>query len=106
MVGWTSEVMTGHRTQNTLTALAVAKQKRPGLYGDGAGLSLVVTAAGVKRWELRLSASGHRRQLGLGLYPAVSLDDARRTRRRCAKTFAGTHGVSESIQCAIPSGHR
>jgi Arm DNA-binding domain len=62
--------------QSTLTALAVAKQTRPGNYGDGAGLSLVVTRSGVKRWELRLSVRGHRRQLGLGLYPAVSLEDA------------------------------
>ncbi len=97
--------MTGHRTQNTLTALAVAKQNRPGLYGDGAGLSLVVTAAGVKRWELRLSASGHRRQLGLGLYPAVSLEDARRNAsalredfRRDARPPSGRR-PTEAVDC-------
>ena len=82
--------MTGRRTQNTLTALAVAKQKRPGIYGDGAGLSLVITDAGVKRWELRLSSNGHRRQLGLGVYPGVSLDDARRNASALRRDFGQT----------------
>lgn len=70
--------MAGLRTQNRLTALAVEKQKRPGTYADGSGLSLIITDAGVKRWELRLSVSGRRRQLGLGIYPNVSLENARR----------------------------
>jgi integrase len=90
--------MTGRRTQNTLTALAVAKQKRPGIYGDGAGLSLVITAAGVKRWELRLSTGGHRRQLGLGLYPGLSLDDARRNASALRRDFGQT--------AHAPSGRR
>lgn len=70
--------MAGLRTQNRLTALAVERQKRPGIYADGAGLSLIITDAGVKRWELRLGVGGRRRQLGLGVYPQVSLESARR----------------------------
>jgi integrase len=83
MVGWwwveKAYSMAGHRTQNRLTALAVEKQSRPGIYADGAGLNLVVTEHGVKRWELRISRGKRRRQLGLGLYPDVSLELARRT---------------------------
>ena len=70
--------MAGTRTSNRLTALAVDKQRRPGLYADGAGLTLVVTDKGVKRWELRAMTNGRRRQLGLGVYPQISLEAARR----------------------------
>ena len=70
--------MAGTRTSNKLTALAVDKKRQPGLYADGAGLNLVITDKGVKRWELRTMADGRRRQLGLGVYPRVSLEAARR----------------------------
>ena len=70
--------MAGARIRNRLTALAVEKQKRPGTYSDGAGLSLIVTEAGVKRWELRIAFNGRRRQLGLGIFPEVTLNNARR----------------------------
>jgi integrase len=70
--------MTGIRTRNKLTALAVDRQRRPGLYADGAGLNLVVTPHGVQRWELRTMAQGRRRQLGLGIYPKITLEAARR----------------------------
>ncbi|MGH7487847.1 MAG: Arm DNA-binding domain-containing protein, partial [bacterium] len=69
--------MTGIRTRNRLKALAVEKQGAPGIYADGGGLSLVVTDTGTKKWELRIAIGGRRRQLGLGVYPGVSLDDAR-----------------------------
>ena len=66
------------RTANRLTALKVAKLKVPGLYEDGAGLRLVMTATGTKRWVLRLTINGCRVERGLGVWPDVSLDDARR----------------------------
>jgi len=69
--------MTGVRTRNRLKALAVEKQTVPGVYADGGGLSLIVTDADTKKWELRIAICGRRRQLGLGVYPAVSLDAAR-----------------------------
>ena len=70
--------MAGIRTRNRLTAVAVDKLRVPGVHADGAGLSLILTSSGVKRWELRVSDRGRRRQLGLGLYPKVSLEAARR----------------------------
>ena len=69
--------MTGIRTRNRLKALAVEKQSAPGIYADGGGLSLIVTDTGTKKWELRIAIGGRRRQLGLGIYPGVSLDEAR-----------------------------
>lgn len=69
--------MTGIRTRNRLKALAVDKQSTPGIYPDGGGLSLIVANPGTKKWELRIAIGGLRRQLGLGVYPGVSLEDAR-----------------------------
>ncbi len=96
--------MPGIRTQNRLTALGVEKQKRPGIYADGAGLSLIITDAGVKRWELRLSVAGRRRQLGLGLYPSVSLESARRESselrreyRYGARPFSGRRPIVQAL---------
>jgi hypothetical protein len=36
-----------------LTALKVAREKRPGLYGDGGGLYLQITTPGSKSWIFR-----------------------------------------------------
>jgi integrase len=72
------EIKSRLRTTNRLTALKVAKLKVPGLYEDGAGLRLVVTAFGTKRWVLRLTINGRREERGLGVWPDVSLEDARK----------------------------
>ncbi len=69
--------MAGVRTRYLLKALAIEKQKAPGLYADGGGLNFIVTNVGTKRWELRTTIEGRRRQLGLGIYPDVSLEAAR-----------------------------
>lgn len=55
-------------------AQPMAKQYR---LCDGGGLMLLVTTAGAKVWTCRLMVGGKRREMGLGSYPAVSLDDAR-----------------------------
>ena len=36
-----------------LSALKVAREKRPGLYGDGGGLYLQITARGSRSWISR-----------------------------------------------------
>src|SRR5215813_7763153 len=77
MVGWEDEPMAGIRTRNRLKALAVEKKTKPGTYTDGGGLNLIITETGTKRWELRIAIRRRRRQLGLGIYPEVSLEDAR-----------------------------
>jgi integrase len=66
-----------NRSLARLTALAVKKAKEPGVYQDGGGLRFVVTPAGTRQWVLRVTVNGKRRDVGLGGYPTVSLEDAR-----------------------------
>ena len=44
---------------------------------DGEGLSLIVTPKGRKWWKFRYQMAGRRTELSLGIYPYVSLQDAR-----------------------------
>ena len=60
-----------------LSALAVSKANKPGLYGDGAGLWLQVSKAGNKSWLLRYMLDGKAREMGLGAVHTVSLAEAR-----------------------------
>jgi Arm domain-containing DNA-binding protein len=87
-----------------LTALKVAREKRPGLYGDGGGLYLQVTARGSKSWIFRFwiaerdPMSGDvvrdittkkvkrcSREMGLGSSTTVSLAEARDRAAECRK---------------------
>lgn len=49
----------------------------PGKHEDGGGLRLVVSGAGAKKWVLRYSVKGKRREMGLGSYPDIDLAQAR-----------------------------
>jgi integrase len=73
------------RALNRLSAIRVSKTKEPGLYEDGGGLRLVVTDRRVKRWTLRITIRGRRVERGLGVWPAVSLEEARQTAERFRK---------------------
>ena len=59
-----------------LTARKVETAK-PGKYGDGNGLQLVVAPTGARKWVLRIMREGKAREYGLGSYPIVTLADAR-----------------------------
>ncbi|MEL6568288.1 MAG: integrase arm-type DNA-binding domain-containing protein [Pseudomonadota bacterium] len=65
------------RESNRLNGLS-AKSLGPGKHHDGRGLYLVKTAAERGKWILRLTIYGRRREMGLGPYPTISLQDARR----------------------------
>ena len=69
--------MAGIRTRNRLKALAVEKETTSVTYADGGGLSLIITETDTKKWQLRIAIRRRRRQLGLGIYPELSLEDAR-----------------------------
>ncbi len=60
-----------------LTALAVSRAKAAGMYADGGGLYLQVTAAGARTWIFRYTLQGRTRDMGLGSLSAVSLAEAR-----------------------------
>jgi integrase len=47
---------------------------------DGHGLYLEVTLAGGKYWRLKYRHSGKEKRLGLGVYPAIKLGEARKKR--------------------------
>ena len=49
----------------------------PGKFEDGGGLRLVVSKSGARRWVLRYTLNGKRREMGLGSFPAVNLAQAR-----------------------------
>jgi integrase len=63
---------------------------------DGDGLYLVVQPNGSKLWRLRYSFLSKERSLSMGMYPAVSLADARARRDEAKKLLA--HGVDPSVQ--------
>jgi integrase len=60
-----------------LTAKQVATIKEPGRYGDGKGLYLQVTPAGVRSWVLRYERGGRERMMGLGPVGDFTLEMAR-----------------------------
>jgi len=66
-----------------LTPLAVSRAKRPGYYGDGAGLWLQISTAGTKSWIFRFTLRGKPREMGLGPLHTVSLADARVKAKAC-----------------------
>jgi integrase len=57
--------------------LQVTKLTKPGLYGDGGGLTLQITATGAKSWLLRYMVAGKPFGMGLGPTHTVSLAEAR-----------------------------
>jgi integrase len=65
------------RTMGKLTAKEVEKKTAPGLYGDGGGLTLQITKAGVKSWLYRYMIKGKAYGMGLGPAHTITLADAR-----------------------------
>ncbi|GAA0442812.1 hypothetical protein GCM10009095_07970 [Sphingomonas molluscorum] len=74
-----------------LSALAVSKaQVRDKAYklNDADGLYLLVTPQGGRYWRLNYRLSGRYKTLALGVYPKVSLADAREARDRARSALA------------------
>jgi integrase len=68
---------------NKLSARTVANTKTAGLYGDGGGLYLQVSATGTKSWLFRYKVDGRSRYMGLGSLNTVSLAKARELANEC-----------------------
>jgi integrase len=60
-----------------LTVRQVETMREPGMYADGDGLYLQVTAAGAKTWIFRFQLAGKRREMGMGSVSLVTLAKAR-----------------------------
>src|SRR5262245_50697476 len=76
------------RRARGLTAAQVEKGTKPGRYGDGAGLYLLVRSRHAKFWLFRYTRSGRMREMGLGPAKgraAVPLSQARAKARQLYK---------------------
>jgi integrase len=74
-----------------LTGLQVKRAKatgKPYKLSDGSGLFLLVQPNGAKYWRMDYGFAGKRKTLALGVYPNVSLSDARTRRDDARKLLA------------------
>ena len=60
-----------------LKANEINKIKQKGIYSDGDGLRLRVDKNNNKNWVFRYSMFGKSKDMGLGKFPIVTLNDAR-----------------------------
>jgi len=80
------------RIAKPLGALAVSRLSIPGKHAVGhvAGLMLQISDTGSRSWLFRVTIGGHRREMGLGAYPAVTLKEAHeRAQQKRAEISAG-----------------
>jgi hypothetical protein len=70
---------------------------------DGAGLYLEIDPSGGKYWRFKYRRSGKEKRISLGVYPEVSLANAREARDRCRKQLAQgiDPGVARKAQTAV-----
>jgi integrase len=73
------------KTINRLTDLKIRRATRPGLNADGAGLYLQVRGANARSWLYRFMLHGKAREMGLGSYPEVTLEEARTKAEDCRR---------------------
>ena len=87
------------RTVEKLSPLKVQKEKKPGLYGDGAGLWLHVGPTGGKSWVYRFMLDGTAREMGLGPLHTISLAEARQAAAECRKLrLAGIDPIDARVE--------
>ncbi len=73
----------------TDTAIRRAKPKeKPYKLGDSLGLFMLVQPSGGRLWRLKYRVNGSEKKLGLGIYPEVSLTEARAKRDEARKIIA------------------
>ncbi len=74
---------------------AKPKQK-PYKIADGEGLFLLVTPSGSKYWRLKYFFAGKEKLLALGVYPEITLADARERRAQARKVLAAGSDPGET----------
>lgn len=70
------------RAMHNLTAIKIARLRKPGKYGDGGGLWLQISQSGTKSWGFRFMRDGKARQMGLGPLHTIGLAEAREKARK------------------------
>lgn len=80
---------------------AKPKEKKYSI-SDGNGLQLTITPDGRKFWEIRYTIDGKAKQTTAGIYPAVSLKDARTKRDELkSKVSKGTDPIREKKELKL-----
>lgn len=74
---------------NDLTLRRATAQAKPYKLFDGGGLYCEVSPAGGKLWRLKYRFGGKEKRVALGVYPAVSLAEARKRRDAARELLAG-----------------
>ncbi len=74
---------------------AVKAAEKPHRLFDGGGLLLLITPDGGKRWRYKYRFEGRAKSLSFGVYPEVSLEDARRRRDDAKELLA--KGLDPSV---------
>jgi integrase len=69
---------------------------KPYKIADGEGLFLLITPAGGKYWRLKYFFAGKEKLLALGVYPDVTLGDARHRRAQARKVLAAGNDPGEA----------
>jgi len=69
---------------------------KPRKLSDGGGLHVLIQPTGGKLWRLAYRFAGKQKALALGVYPAVSLEEARRRRDEAKKLLA--RSIDPSVQ--------
>ena len=85
-----------------LTDSKLRTLNRPGKHFDGGGLYLEITPAGGRYWRLKYRFAGKEKRLAFGVYPEVSLKDARARRDDARKILenGGDPGAVKQAQKA------
>jgi hypothetical protein len=71
---------------------------KPAKLFDGHGLFLLITPTGCKWWRLKYRFAGKEKQLSLGVYPDIGLEEARSKRRLFRTMLADGIDPSEYIK--------
>ena len=69
---------------------------RPKKLSDGGGLHVLIQPTGSKLWRFAYRFAGKQKTLALGVYPVVSLEEARRRREEAKKLLA--RSIDPSVQ--------
>ena len=71
-------------------------RSKPYKIADGEGLFLLITPSGGKYWRLKYFFAGKEKLLALGVYPQVTLADARERRAQARKVLAAGNDPGEA----------
>src|SRR5688500_97215 len=85
-------------TDTTCRSATCPERKPRARFADSLGLYLEVLPAGGKYWRLKYRFGGKEKRLGLGVYPAVPLKDARAERDKARALLAAGEDPSAARQ--------